>query len=95
MSSVLISPGGILFKHCSIILKDCLISSTRHRYLKTVLMSILYICLTFSHSIQNGDLHSLEQDQVSNHTIIFILEIPRMNPSWHLSDIQIQEKSKL
>lgn len=33
-SSTLISPGGILFRHCSMIRRDWRISSTRHRYLK-------------------------------------------------------------
>ena len=33
-SSTLISPGGILFRHCEMIRMDWRISSTRHRYLK-------------------------------------------------------------
>jgi hypothetical protein len=33
-SSTLISPGGILFRHCEMIRRDWRISSTRHRYLK-------------------------------------------------------------
>lgn len=33
-SSTLISPGGILFRHCSMMRRDWRISSTRHRYLR-------------------------------------------------------------
>ncbi len=54
-SSVFISPGGILFMHCSIIRRDCLISSTRHKYLKLSQYSIIRIIEWTNDSFQSNE----------------------------------------
>lgn len=65
-SSVLISPAGIWFKHCSMMFRLCLISSIRHKYLWDVPIDYISVKYNEDWQIPSNDRISLDHNLWQN-----------------------------